>query len=142
MVYYSKNISWTTRNELTTYLEYKATTDLGKYLGIPILHSRVTQITYKYQLERINTKITKWIASKLLLAGRVTLAESVLLNLPIYPMQTTKIPKLSCQKIEKVTRQFVWNGTEDIKHIPLVHWKAVQNAKSNGGLRLRRLISY
>lgn len=139
MVYFSKNVTTATRNELTRQLGYKHTTDLGKYLGVPILHSRVTRNTYSYMVERLKAKINQWNASNISLAGRVTLADSVMLSLPTYAMQTSKIPKQTCKEIEKLTRQFVWNGTDDTRHIPLVRWKIVQNAKSDGGLGLRRL---
>ncbi|CAN1802340.1 hypothetical protein LINPERHAP1_LOCUS23328 [Linum perenne] len=63
------------------------TTYLGRYLGVPILHGKASKDTYAYILKRMRRKLEGWKCNTLSLAGRVTLALSVLNSIPSYEMQ-------------------------------------------------------
>lgn len=45
-VYFSKNVSVAVASRLGRELGYTVTKDLGKYLGMPLLHRRVSKQTY------------------------------------------------------------------------------------------------
>lgn len=49
-------------------------------------------------------KIAAWNATKLSFAGRITLAQSVLNTMPLYAMQTLKLPASTCSSMEKTIR--------------------------------------
>ncbi|KAA3459207.1 reverse transcriptase [Gossypium australe] len=76
--------------------------NLGFYLGVPLLHSRVTKSTFSFVVEKIRHKLNSWNARKLSIAGKVTLAQSVLLFIPNYFMQSMLIPKGVCAEIERL----------------------------------------
>ncbi|CAN1144211.1 Putative ribonuclease H protein At1g65750 [Linum perenne] len=113
------------------------TQNLGRYLGVPILHERVTNDTYQCVLDKMDQKLTGWKASSLSLAGRVTLAQSVLSAIPSYIMQTSVLPSHICSEIDKKIRNFVWGTTEETRKAHLISWEAICTPKSRGGLGLR-----
>lgn len=45
------------------------------------------------------------------MAGRITLAKSVLLAIPNYFMGTVHLPISICREIEKITRNFIWGSS-------------------------------
>lgn len=92
-VFFSPNVIWQNRNDVSDYLEFQRTEDLGKYLGLPIFHKSPNKQTFQFVLEKVNQRLSQWKARNLSLAGRVTLTKSVLQALPLYVMQTSLLPK-------------------------------------------------
>ncbi|KAE8664276.1 hypothetical protein F3Y22_tig00112801pilonHSYRG00014 [Hibiscus syriacus] len=92
-VFFSKNYGVEMSNVITQNLGFEAVQDLGKYLGVPLLHKRVTKATFRYMIERVEQRLTGWAARTLPLAGRITLAKAVLQAIPSYAMQPTWLPK-------------------------------------------------
>ena len=80
--------------------------NMGKYLGAEIIQGRVNRCTFKYTVEKMKSKLTGWKAKKLSLAGRVTLANSVLQAMPLYLMMSVKFSVLTCNEIDKVIPNF------------------------------------
>ncbi|CAN1831532.1 Putative ribonuclease H protein At1g65750 [Linum perenne] len=113
------------------------TTNLGKYLGIPLLHGRSTNNHYKYILENLDAKLSGWKSETLSLAGRVTLATSVLNALPSYAMQTSLLPGYICEKIDQRIRTFIWGSDQGKRKVHLVKWEVICKPKELGGLGLR-----
>ncbi|XP_072066055.1 uncharacterized protein [Arachis hypogaea] len=72
-IFFSKNVGYNIRTEISDKLQFARTEDLGKYLGVPIIHSRVTKNTYKEIESKLNARLNSWKASSLSLAGRTTL---------------------------------------------------------------------
>lgn len=110
--WFSKNVDHTTRKRLSGSLGVNSTENLGKYLGVPLLHSRVTKQTYQFLIDRIQQKLVNWPSSKLSLAGRVTLAQSVLSTILTYCMQTSFLPRSTCDEIDRICRNFIWGFDE------------------------------
>ncbi|CAN1743005.1 Putative ribonuclease H protein At1g65750, partial [Linum perenne] len=88
-------------------------------------------------LERLDNKLAGWKAENLSLAGRVTLASSVLNSIPSFVMQTSFLPVYLCDQIDKKIRDFIWGSTEGIRKIHNVNWQTVCKPKCLGGLGLR-----
>ncbi|KAM7260700.1 hypothetical protein ACFE04_011373 [Oxalis oulophora] len=66
---------------------------MGNYLRVPLLHNQVSRRTYDYLLDKMKHKIASWNASRLSLAGRLVLAQTSLIPIPQYSMQTATIPE-------------------------------------------------
>ncbi|CAN1762732.1 Putative ribonuclease H protein At1g65750 [Linum perenne] len=136
-VFFYKNIPQSKATAISSILGINATQDLGRYLGVPVLHGKDTKHTYSYLLDRMDNKLAGWKADNLSLAGRVTLASSVLNSIPSYVMQTAYLPVGLCDKIDRNIRSFIWGSTDDTRRIHNVNWQTVCKPKNMGGLGLR-----
>ena len=77
-VLFSKNVKPCNVRNIGTTLGFFVTMDLGNYLGMPLLHSRVSKATYHGILEKVERKLNGWSAKHLSFVGRVTLTQTVL----------------------------------------------------------------
>lgn len=92
-------------------------------------------------IEKREKKLTRWKSQYISLGGRVTIINSVLDALPTYMMSIFPIPNGVIQRLDKISRDFLWKGTEEndstVKH--LVKWNKVLWGKIHGGLGVRNL---
>lgn len=114
--------------------------DLGTYLGVPIFHNHITKKSFHFLLDRIQSKLNGYDASLLSMAGRITLAKSVLLAIPGYFMRVVMILIGICEKIEAIVRQFVWGSSSTGRKMSLVKWEKCVQPKPQGGLGIRCLL--
>ncbi|KAA3453866.1 reverse transcriptase [Gossypium australe] len=138
-IFFSKNTEDVIRNQISQLFGFQEVQNLGNYLGVPLLHDRVTKNTLNFIVDKIRRKLQSWDARKLAVAGRITLAQSVLLSIPTYFMQTMMIPKGVCDTIEKLVRQLIWGGSRENSKIALVGWDTICQPRARGGLGLRKL---
>ncbi|GMJ06884.1 hypothetical protein like AT3G24255 [Hibiscus trionum] len=134
---FSKNITADLRDYIAQEFGFTVVSDLGKYLGVPLLHSRVTKATYAYLLDMVQKRLLGWAAKALSLVGRVTLAKAVLQAIPVYTMQSTWLPKGLCNDIERLIRRFVWGGSHSTSAVPLLNWEIMKQPMDRGGLGFR-----
>lgn len=57
-VFFSKNISTAKANQLSSFLGFQVTKDLGKYLGAPLIHNRHSKSIYEELLNRVRSKLS------------------------------------------------------------------------------------
>ena len=133
-VFFSANVPHGCQSAICSKLGIEGTSDLGLYLGMPTLTSRVTRDTFSHLCEKIDRRLAGWKTKYLSLAGRITLAKSSLSTLACYSMQTAKIPKTVCDDIDKRVCRFVWGGNEDKRSIHLLSWEKLQDPILQGGL--------
>ncbi|KAH1114363.1 hypothetical protein J1N35_007741 [Gossypium stocksii] len=117
----------------------KKVSNLERYLGIPLLHDRVTKSTLNFLVDKVRSKLQNWEARKLSFARRVTLVQSVLLAIPNYFMQSLLVPKGVCDEIERIARQFIWGGSLGRSKTALVGWDSICQPKACRGLGFRHL---
>lgn len=115
----------------------KATRDLGKYLGMPVLQKRINKETFGEILERISSRLAGWKGKMLILAGRITLTKAVISSIPVHSMSTIKLPASILNKLDKVSRNFLWGSSTGERKLHLVSWKIVCRPKGEGGLGIR-----
>ena len=77
-LFFSKNVHNDEASRIGNFLCFTITKDLEKYLGMPLLHSRVTRNTYHDIIDKAKKLLSGWNASQLSLAGRITVTQSVL----------------------------------------------------------------
>lgn len=80
---------------------FQVTDDLGKYLGVPLLHQKVNRSSFRIILDKVNKFLSNWKAKTLSFAGRITLTKAVLQALPLYIMQSVHLPRHICDEIDK-----------------------------------------
>ncbi|XP_025635616.1 uncharacterized protein [Arachis hypogaea] len=136
-VYFSKNVGNQVRIEISEALEFARTDNLGKYLGVPLLHSKVSKHTFNDIINKLNSRLNSWKASSLSFAGRTTLVKSVLSSIPLYTMQTALLLVSTCNVIDRKCRSFLWGDTDQSKKNHLMNWDKVCQPKKAGGLGIR-----
>ncbi|KAH9725573.1 putative ribonuclease H protein [Citrus sinensis] len=138
-IFFSKNVAAREAKLIGAALGVSITHDLGSYLGMPLLHSRVNKATYQSILDKVDIRLSGWNAAHLSFAGRVTLAQSVIQAMPIYAMQTTMLPASVRHRIDKSCRRFIWDGRSKSPKMCMVGWDKICLPKSSGGLGFKNL---
>lgn len=139
-IFFSPNVNHNRCTQICDELGFSLTTDLGKYLGVPLIHGRSKRMNYDFFLKKAQQRLASWKSNSLNLAGRTTLVNSVITALPSYVMQTTHLPLSICDETEKVARNFLWGvNTNGRNKLHKVAWDKVCCAKDRGGLGIRHL---
>ncbi|KAJ0597688.1 putative RNA-directed DNA polymerase [Helianthus annuus] len=86
------------------------------YLGMMVGSNMNIIANWKLVVDRFNSKLSRWKAKCLSLAGRVTLAKAVLSNLPTYYLSLYKAPTNVINTLEGIRRRFVWGGVSSKKN--------------------------
>jgi hypothetical protein len=138
-IFFSRNVAADRRVILSTQSGLKETVNLGNYLGVPALGRSPKVQDFLYLIEKVKARLAGWKAKQLSLAGRITLAKSVIQAIPIYPMMSLPIPNSCLNEIEKIQRAFIWGDTEDKRKAHMVGWETITKPKCSGGLGFRKL---
>ena len=110
-----------------------------KYLGVPLISSKLSHSDCQPLLERTMARIQSWTSSSLSFAGRLQLISSVLYSIQTYWCTMVIIPKFTCSKIEQIFSGFLWSGKDVNARRAKVGWKSLCMPKEEGGLGLRRI---
>jgi len=94
-VFFSKNTNPNIVTNLSGILDIEETKDLGCYLGAPVIHQKISKHSFSFLIDKMRKKLTGWKENSLSFAGRITLAQSSLANIPGYVMQTCHIKEVS-----------------------------------------------
>ena len=137
-IFFSKNVNHTKVNEISNFMGFSPCVDLGRYLGVPLIHQKVTRRSQEYILGKMDKKLSQWKANTLSSAAHYTLVHSVVSVIPSYDMQTISLLSSTCNEIDKRCRKFLWGGSEARSKVNLVSWDKVCMRKEVGGLGLRK----
>lgn len=83
----SSSIDDNLQRELSDIIGITRASNLGKYLGLPLLKGRVTRENFSPIIDKVNTRLASWKHKLLNRPGRFCLAKSVLSSLQVYDMQ-------------------------------------------------------
>ncbi|KAL0294302.1 UNVERIFIED_CONTAM: hypothetical protein Sangu_3221500 [Sesamum angustifolium] len=103
-----------------------------RYLGLPLISSRLTISDCQPLFQKIDGRINGWEGTNLSFAGRVQLIKSILLALGVYWAMAFLLPKGVIKEIVKRLRQFLWKGTT-VRGCPKVAWELVCRPVEEGG---------
>ncbi|KAL7214682.1 hypothetical protein ACSBR1_026965 [Camellia fascicularis] len=137
-MFVSPNVNCSYARTLSSLCGIPLTRDLGKYLGVPLLHGRISRSHFNSILEKMQKRLAGWKINTLSLAGRATLIQSVTSAIPACTMQTMKVPIRVCDDIDRLNRNFLWGDTLEHRKIHLIKWDQVCKKKEDGGLGIRR----
>lgn len=59
-VYFSRNIHIFRAQDISNIPGFGVTSDIGHYLGVPLLHSRQTKVTYSHLVEWVRSRLSSW----------------------------------------------------------------------------------
>ena len=118
-------------------LNIQATNNLGKYLGFPLKHKGIARNQYNFVVKRVINKLSWWKFEFLSFVGRLVLVKSVMSSIPNYVMQGVALPSHLCEKLDKISRDFLWGTTKKKKKMHLVGWNKIIKPKEEGGLGIQ-----
>lgn len=137
-IFFSRNVPRDMGKLISDASGIQVTHDLGRYLGMPVLHKQINKETLSVVVERVSSRLSGWKGRLLSFAGRVTLTKAVLTSIPVHSMSSIKLSVSTLNKLEQILRRFLWEGTMDKKSQHLVVWEKVCRPKAEGGLGIRK----
>ncbi|KAL0305174.1 UNVERIFIED_CONTAM: putative ribonuclease H protein [Sesamum calycinum] len=111
-----------------------------RYLGLPLLASRLSISDCKPLLLKVDSRIKGWDSIQLSFAGRLQLIKSVLMSLNVYWAMAFILPKGVIREVEKRMRNFLWKGNSTVGY-PKVAWSSVCRPIEEGGLGIRDILA-
>ena len=95
-----------------------------KYLGMPVSENRIRNSHWGCVTDKIEKRCGCW-QGKLLgsIAGRITLVQACLTNIPLFMMSFYVVPKGIIKKADFFRSRLVWQEDENKKKYHLVNWK-------------------
>ncbi|RZB94997.1 hypothetical protein D0Y65_019456 [Glycine soja] len=88
----SKNVNQRVEETLSEISGFSLTSDLERYLGVPLLHRRNKIERYNIILDYTQKRLSDWRAYSLSFSSRVTLVKAVISVLQTYTMQSVLLP--------------------------------------------------
>jgi len=110
-----------------------------RYLGVPIISSRLGKTDCIALIDRITTRAQSWAHRFLSFAGRLQLIRSVLHSIQAFWSSVFTLPVSVLDSIEKILRQFLWKGATLGRGGAKVSWDDICFPKMEGGLGIRKL---
>ena len=107
-----------------------------KYLGVPLISTRLSNCDCQPLLDKIMTRIQSWTSRALSYAGRLQLNLSVLYSIQQYWCSMFIIPKYTISKIEQIFSSFLWAGKLGSTHRAKIRWESMCLPKEEGGGRI------
>ncbi|GAV92977.1 hypothetical protein CFOL_v3_36355, partial [Cephalotus follicularis] len=105
-----------------------------KYLGLPLITSRLTKQDCEPLLTKILARANSWISRSLSYAGRLQLIRSTLASMHVYWCSTFILPAEVIRECERTLRRFLWGGKGTNQKRSLVKWTKICLPRSEGGL--------
>ena len=110
-----------------------------KYLGVPLITSKLSASVCKPLVDSITSKIRNWIAKFLSFAGCLQLIHSILYSIHSFWNGLFLLCKKIINQVEHILRRFLWKGPELAKGGAKVAWEDLSFPLDEGGLGIKRL---
>ncbi|GJT95028.1 reverse transcriptase domain, reverse transcriptase zinc-binding domain protein, partial [Tanacetum coccineum] len=110
-----------------------------KYLGVPLVSSRLIFWDCKELIEKVQNRVNDWKSKSLSAAGRLQLIRSMLSSMHIYWASMFILPSRVLNEIEQLMQGFLWCQGWLKKGRAKVSWDLVCRSRNEGGLGIRKL---
>ena len=86
----------------------------------------------------MQSKLQGWKAKLLSQAGRTSLISSTLQSMPLYTFSSFKVPETVCNKMDALSRAFLWGHDPTDRKMHMVSWEKICKPKRDGDLGLKK----
>ena len=101
--------------------------------------SRSLSKDFSYLQNKLEARLSGWRSRTFSWVDRSTLILLVAQNLPNYSMSLIKVPSSICDKLDVLTRHFLWKPiNQDGKFLALKSWDKLYYPKAKGGLGFKK----
>lgn len=90
-------------------------------------------------VEKVARRLDYWKDSYISKGGRITLLQFILNNISIYCLSIFIAPNSFCKTVEKLRRNFLWEGSDKHGSAHLVRWDIVTLPKEQRGLGIDKI---
>ncbi|KAK1406254.1 hypothetical protein QVD17_41545 [Tagetes erecta] len=133
------NVNLSVRLEILNILPFEEGKLPVKYLGVPLIASRLLYRDCKVLVERLEKRVSDWKNRFLSFAGRCQLILSVMSSMHIYWSSMFILPARVLKEIEGIMRGFLWCQGPMKRGKAKISWNDVCVPKSEGGLGIKRV---
>ncbi|XP_039038071.1 uncharacterized protein LOC120175537 [Hibiscus syriacus] len=112
-----------------------------RYLGVPLVHRKLTIKDCYPLIDNIKYRIHQWSGRRLSYTGRLELIKTVLQNIANFWCRQFLLPQSVINKINQLCSRYLWKGSETSASGAKVSWINLCKPKSEGGLGLKDLKS-
>ncbi|GJV34114.1 reverse transcriptase domain, reverse transcriptase zinc-binding domain protein [Tanacetum coccineum] len=109
-----------------------------KYLGVPLISSRLLNRDCKILVEKVRNKIGDWKNKSLSFAGKLQLCNSVISSMQVYWAFVLVLPKGIVYDIQQLIRCFLWCNGDFKRRKAKVAWEVISLPKQEGVVDLMR----
>ncbi|XP_039129019.1 uncharacterized protein LOC120265197 [Dioscorea cayenensis subsp. rotundata] len=109
------------------------------YLGISISPKRLALSNFSRMLDKTERILSNWSHSKISMAGKTILINSILMSIPVYYLSVYPVPDSVLDGITKAATAFFWSKGGNRKGMNSVNWTDITLGHSEGGLSIRNL---
>ncbi|XP_050217536.1 uncharacterized protein LOC126668373 [Mercurialis annua] len=133
------NVEDSTKRSITCMTGFKEGVLPLRYLGIPLISTKLSRDDCKGIIEKITSKIHSWNSKFLSYAVRMQLIQSVLLNMQVFWATILILPKNVISEIQRICSKFLWSGSSEGRNKAMVAWKEIEKLKKEGGLSIKNM---
>ncbi|XP_058208177.1 uncharacterized protein LOC131321190 [Rhododendron vialii] len=132
-------VNHTTKSSISNILGFQEGSLLVRYLGVPLLSTKLKHTDCKVMVDRIVAKTKSWTNRYLSYAGRIQLIKSILFSMQTYWSSLFIIPKMVIKEIELILRAFFSSCLDLKKSGAKVSWEHPCTPVKEGGLGFKSL---
>ncbi|XP_027124141.1 uncharacterized mitochondrial protein AtMg00310-like [Coffea arabica] len=111
----------------------------GKYLGLPMVITRIKDQIFGFIREKYQKTISSWSNKMLSQARKEVLLKAITIEMPTYAMSCFKLPVKLCREIDALMANFWWGEESGKRKIHWCSWKRMTTDKNMGGLSFKEL---
>lgn len=126
-------------DELEEILGFKCSYLPVKYLGVPLISSKLRAPDCSLLIKRMVSRVNNWSSKCLSFAGRLQLISSVLHSMVNYWFHHFILPKKIIKQVQQICSSFFWRGDTTRARGAKVSWDDICYPKREGGLGLKNL---
>ncbi|XP_022014922.1 uncharacterized protein LOC110914438 [Helianthus annuus] len=134
---YFANVTNQVKQRILELVSFKEGCLPVKYLGVPLISSRLLYKDCQILVEKMENKITYWGNKFLSFAGKLQLIRSVLSSMHVYWASVFILPKRIIKELERKMKDFLWRSGSVGKGKAKVAWKTICRPRDEGGLGIK-----